>query len=437
MSRRVAKFDVAIVGGGPAGIAAAVTAAGRGKRIALIESAGWLGGQIWRGREATASPAAREWLNALDRSGTHIFTGTTVIGAPAPGVWLAERGSEACEFQAAKTILAVGARELFIPFPGWTLPQVFGPGGLQVLAKAGWPVAGKRVVIAGSGPLLIAAAAQLRQAGARIRFIAEQAPWRSLLGFGARLPWLAPGKLLQGLGYQWRLLGVPYRAGWWPVEAHGKDFVEAVTLRNANQQRTLACDYLACGFGLAPNLELPRLCGCRIHEGSVWVNDWQETSVPGVYCAGEPTGIGGLDRALIEGRIAALAALDNPLDAGRLFPARQRTRRFSQAMAAAFAPRPELRNLAKPETIVCRCEDVARRDLDPFDHWRAAKLHTRCGMGACQGRVCGGAVHVLYGWENDATRLPVFPARVGTLAECGDGPTEPDTETNNKTQLPL
>lgn len=438
MSRQVATFDVAIVGGGPAGIAAAVTAAGRGKRVALIESAGWLGGQIWRGREAADSPAAREWLSALDRSSTHIFTGTTVIGAPAPGVLLAERGSEACEFQAAKTILAVGARELFIPFPGWTLPNVFGPGGLQVLAKAGWPVAGKRVVIAGSGPLLIAAAAHLRQAGARIVFIAEQADWRALLGFGAKLPWLAPDKLVQGLGYQWRLMGVPYRAGWWPVEAHGKDRVEAVTLRNASRQRTLACDYLACGFGLVPNLELPRLCGCRVHEGSVWVDEWQETSVPGVYCAGEPTGIGGLDRALVEGRIAALAALEDAHQARRLFAARQRARRFSQTMAATFAPRPELKKLAKPDTIVCRCEDVVRRDLDAFDHWRAAKLHTRCGMGACQGRICGGAVQVLYGWENDSVRPPIFPVKVGTLAESGNGlVAEPGSKLNKKTQPSL
>lgn len=178
-----------------------------------------------------------------------------------------------------------------------------------------------------------------------------------------------------------------------------------------NTGATVACDYLACGFGLVPNTELPALLGC-----GTTVNQFQETATPGVYAAGEVTGIGGLDLSVVEGEIAGLAAAGRHAEATRLFGSREKHRRFAAALEAAFALRPELKSLATAETIVCRCEDVRLGKLREFEGWREAKLQTRCGMGPCQGRVCGSAVEFLVGWKAESVRPPLFPARIGTLS---------------------
>jgi len=419
MSKRRLDFDIVVAGAGPAGIAAACIAAENGRRTAVLDATPWVGGQIWRGQETKrSSRAAGRWLERLTASGARMIRCAADIAAPRAGVLLAETGEGPLELSWQKLILAVGARELFLPFPGWTLPNVTGPGGMQVLVKAGLPVAGKRVVVAGSGPLLIAASAELRKAGARVVVVAEQAGLSDLVRFAAALPRSAPKKIFQALQYQLRLLGVPYRTGCWVTAAQGGQKVEQVTIQSQKKTWTIPCDYLACAYGLVPNLELPRLLGCRLENGVVLVNLWQETSVGDVYCAGEPTGIGGEDRALIEGRIAGHAASGRTDKADCLFKARKRARKFSLAMDRAFALRDELKHLAQPDTIVCRCEDVTRRQLEPYDGWRSAKLHTRCGMGPCQGRVCGGAARVLFGWKHESVRPPLFPVTVGTLADA-------------------
>jgi NADPH-dependent 2,4-dienoyl-CoA reductase/sulfur reductase-like enzyme len=321
----------------------------------------------------------------------------------------------ALAFTWRKLIVATGARELFLPFPGWTLPNVVGAGGLSALVKGGLPVRGKRVVVAGSGPLLIAVAAELRRHGAKVACIAEQAGFRSLLRFGLKLPWLAPAKLAQAIGYQYELLGVPFRTHCWPVQAMGHDRVEAVVLTDGDRRWTEPCDYVACGFGLVPNLELPQLLGCRVENGAVQVNRLGETSLSDVFCAGEPTGIGGAERAVLEGQIAGLAAAGREAAASRLLPARARQQRFAEALARAFALRPELKDLSRPDTTICRCEDVPHAALECCHGWHEAKLHTRCGMGPCQGRVCGGATRFLYGWDHNSTRPPILPVSLGAL----------------------
>ena len=423
MSNRRLDFDVVVAGAGPAGMAAASLAAENGRRTAVLDSTPWVGGQIWRGQERKrSSRAAGRWLERLSASGAQIIRCAADVAALRAGVLLAEEGGTSLEISWQKLVLAVGARELFLPFPGWTLPNVMGLGGIQVLAKAGLPLGGKRVVVAGSGPLLIAAGAELRKAGAKVVVVAEQAGFSDLFRFAASLPRLAPKKIFQAGQYQLRLLGVPYRTRCWVSAAEGDQKVEQVTLRSAKKTRTIPCDYLACAYGLVPNLELPRLLGCRLESGAVAVNPFQETSVEGVFCAGETTGIGGEDRALIEGQIAGHVASGRRDKAESLFKARERTRKFSRAMDRAFALRDEVRHLALPDTIVCRCEDVSRARLEVHSGWRSAKLHTRCGMGPCQGRVCGGAVRVLFGWEHESVRPPLFPVTVGTLADADPSP---------------
>ena len=146
------------------------------------------------------------------------------------------------------------------------------------------------------------------------------------------------------------------------------------------------------------------------------MDDDQQTSVPGVFCAGEATGIGGLDLALVEGEIAGYAAAGRMREASARYALRQQHRRFATALEKAFALRDELKTLPAPETLVCRCEDVSYARIRACSGWREAKLQTRCGMGPCQGRVCGGAVEFLMGWHSESVRPPLFPARIESLA---------------------
>jgi D-hydroxyproline dehydrogenase subunit alpha len=413
-------YDILVVGAGPAGIAAACVAAEAGARVGLVDDNPSAGGQIWRGGPGNpADAAAAAWFRRLEVAQVARLDGVQVVAHPLPGVLLAEAAGEALVLRHAKLILAPGARERFVPFPGWTLPGVVGAGGIQALLKAGFPVAGKRVVVAGSGPLLLAVAAALREHGAEVPVIAEQAPWGRLIRFGLGLV-VRPGKLIQGAGYKLKTLGTRFAAGCWPAAAEGVKQVERAILRTARDTWTEPCDLLACGFGFAGNLELPRLLGCAVRDGEVVVDAAQETSVPGVWCAGEPTGIGGVDQALVEGQVAGLAAAGRRADAERLFAARDRARRFGRALDRAFTLRGELKGLATAETIVCRCEDVPRGRLAPCGSWREAKLHTRCGMGPCQGRVCGGATEFLFGWKPESARPPVYPVPIGVLGAADE-----------------
>ena len=414
-------FDIVIVGAGPAGLAAACAAAESGRRVAVVDDTPWLGGQIWRGQQARPSiPQAQKWIERFRRSGATLLDRTSVIASPKKGLLLAEHPDGPREIHWQHLILATGARELFLPFPGWTLPGVIGPGGLQALVKNGWPVSGQRVVVAGSGPLLLAVPGGLKKHGAKIISIAEQAPWSRVANFGLGL--LAhPGKLLQGAGIKLRLPGVPYRCGVWPVKAEGDSQIRSVTLTDGQRTWTKDCDVLACGFGLVPNVELPLALGCELLDGFVWVDTWQATSEKHVYCAGEPTGIGGADCALVEGRIAGYAASGQLDRAQGLLGQRASWHRFRASLAKAFALREELKSLAADDTLVCRCEDVTFAAMKPFNGWRDAKLQSRCGMGPCQGRVCGAAARVLLGWQPESVRPPIFPASVGTLVGMGTG----------------
>jgi NADPH-dependent 2,4-dienoyl-CoA reductase/sulfur reductase-like enzyme len=415
--------DILVVGAGPAGLAAACVAAEAGRRVVVLDNSPWLGGQIWRGEQAhPRQAAAQRWIQRLRKSDARVWASATAVGAPTARCLLAETLSGVLEITWRKLIFATGARERFIPFPGWTLPGVLGPGGLHALSQAGWPVAGKRVAVAGTGPLLLAVADGLKRHGADVSLVAEQTPLAKVLLFGLGL-WRHPGKLVQGLSVKARLLGVPYRCGCWPQKAEGADRVQRVTLTNGTRTWTEDCDYLACGFHLVPNVEWPQLLGCELRAGAVRVNEFQETTVADVFCAGEPTGVGGAECALVEGQIAGLAAAGLSDQARAFFSQRASWHQFRDALNHAFALRPELRGLATANTVVCRCEDVRREALEPFKDWRAAKLHTRCGMGACQGRICGGAAQFLLGWDNDSVRPPAFPARLGSLMSVS--PTDP------------
>ena len=406
--------DALVVGAGPAGLAAAYRAAQSGLRVSVADDNPAAGGQIWRGEQAKpSSPEAQAWFEKLRSVEIEIIAGARVFQQPRAGALLAETPEGVRELNYKHLVLATGACERFLPFPGWTLPNVMGAGGLQALVKTGLPIDGKRVVVAGSGPLLLAVAAYLRGRGAEVLLIAEQASSVQLAKFAIGLV----GKSAQAFSLKRQLRGVRYLSGCWVVAAHGDDKLQSVTLSRGEK---IECDYLACGYHLVPNVELAELLGCVVENGSVRVDTYQQTSVANVYSAGEATGIGGLELSLVEGEIAGLAIAGKHGEALRLFPAREQQRKFAQRLNRTFALREELRHLAAPETIVCRCEDVTYARLRDHDSWRAAKLQTRCGMGPCQGRVCGGAVEFLFGWRAESVRPPILPVRVESLTRSAE-----------------
>lgn len=419
--------DVLIVGAGPAGMAAAAAAAEHGRKVTLIDDNATPGGQIWRhdlrnaitGRTPTAERRKRLALARLRRSGAQVLSGYRVFEADPSGSLHAVREDSdhpvATHFKWNHLVLATGARERFLPFAGWTLPGVFGAGGLQALAQGGLPVEGKHIVVAGTGPLLLAVAAHLRKRGARIPLIAEQTSASRLARFAAFLR-RHPAKLAQGLSYRAALLGAPYRTGCWPVAALAnpdQNTLRAVVLSDGRKTWEEPCDLLACGFHLVPNNELAELLGCALRGSFVAVDAQQRTSVQNVFCVGEPTGIAGLESALLQGEIAGLACAGRPTEPLQRLLAAER--QFAGQMERAFALRPELHSLATAQTIICRCEDVRLNSLFACHSWREARLQTRCGMGPCQGRICGPIVHAIFGWEPASIRPPIFPVPLDAL----------------------
>jgi NADPH-dependent 2,4-dienoyl-CoA reductase/sulfur reductase-like enzyme len=423
------KTDILIVGAGPAGLAAAASAAESGAAVDIIDDNFSAGGQIWRGGAASQKdPRARElWQKLKSKTNVRFHFQTRVVHAivhaNSPHQILTESADTSSLVETKKLILATGARELLLPFPGWTLPGVTGAGGLQALAKNGFPVDGKRVIVTGSGPLLLAVAASLIERGAIVTHILEQAKLPQLAHFALSLL-ATPSKIAQALALRKNLSNVKYSSNSYITAAMGDSQLKQVRVRIDGQEQTLECDYLACGFGLIPNIDLAASVNCALDESALYakvaVDEWQKTSMKQVYSAGESTGIGGVDLALAEGSIAGWAATGRMDMAQKIFTERKHWQAFSQRLKSAFALRPELRQLCQADTLVCRCEDVSYAQLQEHDNWRSAKLHTRCGMGACQGRFCGAANHVLFGWNKDAGRLPFSNAKINSLSNLSN-----------------
>lgn len=411
-----ATFDLVIIGGGPAGIAAACAASENSASICVIDDNPGLGGQIWRGKETqSSSPQSSEWFERFRRAkNIHVMRGTRVFAVSSERALLAETSDGVIEVGYEKLILAAGARERFVPFPGWTLPNVIGAGGLQALVKSGLSVEDRRVVVAGSGPLLLAVAAFLIEHGAKVPVIAEQASWVKLARLGVSLV-KNIGKSAQAMSLRRQTRAANFVPNCFPVEARGSQRVQSVVLKRGSRKFVIDCDYVACGFHLVPNVELAMLLECDLIDNTVKVNELQETSRRGIFSAGEATGIGGVELALAEGEIAGYAATENLTRARNRFSARARALKFATALNRAFELRSELKSLARSDTLVCRCEDVPFGLMQGFNNWRDAKLQTRSGMGPCQGRICGPAAEFLFGWRLESVRPPIFPVTVESL----------------------
>ena len=416
-------YDVVVVGAGPAGLNAARAAAQAGARVAVFDDNPRVGGQVWRQgpRHAPQAPLREVHAALQGLPDVTLLSSVRVVGLLAPRALLvesAEHGGMRVSY--GQLILATGARERLLPFAGWTLPGVTGAGALQALIKGGTPVRGERIVIAGSGPLLLASLATARAAGAQVVAVVEQASASSLTLFVASLT-ATPSKLLQAAQLTRGFAGLRYWTGSVVREARGAGRVEQVTILRGERQITLACDRIACGYGLVPNVTLAQALGCALDErGAVRVDDRQRTSVEGVLAAGECTGIGGMELARVEGEIAGHVVSGATPDLSTLRVQRSRWQRFAQRVEDTFAPGEAARALPSDDTVLCRCEDVTIGEVRVCREWRDAKLHTRCGMGACQGRVCGAAARTYFGWQTTQPRPPFHPAQIGTLIQAVD-----------------
>lgn len=422
--------EVLVIGAGPAGIAAATAAAEHGRSVIVLDDNRQPGGQIWRevsiAQHRPIQQDGHRKLRALDRlhrSGAQLLTGRSVFSASPHGrietFHEDSHGGKVEQFDFEQLVLATGARERFLPFPGWTLQGVFGVGGLQALARAGYPIAGKRVIVAGSGPLLLAVAAHLVAAGAIVTAVAEQAPLSRLATFTASLC-LHPAKLVQGVRYRAALRSCSYRTGRWVVEALAapqSHNLSAVRITDGSRTWIEPCDLLASGYHLVPNTEIAELLGCALRDTFVQVDHEQRTSLQNVFCVGEPTAIGGLDAAIAQGTVAGLASAGISSNAAQRKVIRERA--FAHRINKAFTLRDDLRSLPKQDTIVCRCEDVPFAELKSHSRWSDIKLQSRCGMGPCQARICGPAVEFILNCKPASVRQPLYPVPLHALCSPG------------------
>jgi NADPH-dependent 2,4-dienoyl-CoA reductase/sulfur reductase-like enzyme len=457
------RYDVVVVGGGPAGLAAAVTTAQAGCKVALLDAAPRLGGQFWRHRDDNGI-GHRDWSAfAALRAELLDFEVDYTAGA---AVWFAEPDPSWSGFtlqvagedpvSARRLVFATGAHDRPLPFPGWDLPGVVTPGGAQALLKGSGVAVGSRVVVAGSGPFLLPVAAGLLDSGVRVAGVFEAG---EPLRYGRRLGAIALGKLREATGYAAKLAWhrVPYRTRHAVVAVRGESAVTGADVMRLGREgraipgsrRTVACDAVAVGYGFTPQLELPLALGCstRLDVDGNLVLDVDvagRTSVPGVYAAGEVTGVGGAALALAEGRligavVALAAGRPSPFaepELNRLLGRRAAERRFARLMHEVHAPPAGWLSWLDDDTVVCRCEEVPyARVREAVTELGATSARTvkglcRTGMGWCQGRICGyatGAITAnLLGRPLEPADLETFTrrplAQPITLSELSSGP---------------
>lgn len=479
---------VLVIGAGPAGLAAARAARAAGARVTVLDSADQLGGQFWR-HLPESRPAANErmlhhgWdtfrsISAalVDDDGCRIVTSAQVwaieLRADAPGtvhVVIGEpdgAGRDRLVLHPDAIVLATGAHDRTLPFPGWDLPGVFTGGAAQALAKGERLAVGERVIVSGAGPFLLPVAASLAATGSRVLGVYEANRMPALLRgwlpkFWQLFPAASKGAELAGYVAGQLRNRIPYALGKAVIAAHGTDRVDAVTVASVRAdwspipgtEKRIAVDAVCVSHGFAPRLELAIAAGCALTaERFVEVDAGQQTSVPRVFAAGEITGIGGVDLALAEGAIAGHVAAGGTAGDPEVAPvARKRTvfRGFARRIEAAHGIRAGWPAMLTDDTIVCRCEEVsygtlcAAADSTHSHSLRALKLSTRAGLGICQGRVCGRTVETLLGARTgglDAAtstdRRPIAgPIRLGELAASA-APEPSDSELPDSHQAP-
>lgn len=445
-------FDVAVVGAGPAGLAAAGEAAASGARVVVIDSSEQPGGQFWRHRSEAAGVVDggelhhgwRDYLELRRAFDAGIAAGT-ILYLPSTSVWMAQRDtanftlrlvpahgggrSDTPTVHASALVLATGGYDRQLPVPGWQLPGVMAAGGIQAFGKQNGMLPGKRFVIAGTGPFLLSVAAGIAHQGGTVAAVLESS---NLMGWLPRAHRAAgvPAKALEGVEYTAAMLKhrIAYRPRTVITEILGQDRVTGVRTARVRSDGTVVAgsereiggiDTVGLGWGFTPQMELPVQLGAGTRQdvdGSLVaiVDEDQRSTVSGLFIAGELTGVGGAALAVLEGRVAGRAAAleaSGPGAGAAVAPratsaesrAIARQRSFANAMHLAHPVPAGWQQLLRDDTIVCRCEEVPAgalresRESMAGEDLRTQKGQNRAGMGWCQGRVCGFAVSCMSG----------------------------------------
>lgn len=460
--------DVVVIGGGPAGIAAASTVASLGLRVALIDERVTFGGQIFKRvgpgfdlkeRKSLGKDYSRgsDLIDELNLPHLSLFPATTVLTIDEGRVITSHPDEGVRAFDFDSIVIAPGAYDRPVAFPGWTLPGVMTAGAVQTLVKTQRISPGKRIFFAGSGPLALAFSAQLISLGAPVFKVIESAPFPSPVN-ALRLATRVGGNLdlaRDAVKYRSALLKarVPFKYGRIIVRAEGSDRLERVTHAKADQEWnpipgtevTELCDALCVGYGFFPSHELFRLVDCEFsydeNKGgfSVTKDEWGATSVDSIYAVGDGTGVTGSYSAVAQGRLAAFRIAER---AGKLslverdrkaapFKRELKARnRFQQALNKMFDVGAGIYRLADSETVICRCESVKRCSIDPIidstDDVSVVKGISRAGMGLCQGRNCQRQIAAMISDRHgkpmeeiafQTPRFPVKPVEIGTIAD--------------------
>jgi NADPH-dependent 2,4-dienoyl-CoA reductase/sulfur reductase-like enzyme len=460
--------DVLVVGGGPAGLAAAAQAAAAGLSVTLVDERVTLGGQIFKrmgpgfevespGAIGRDYAAGAQLIASVTSADIEVRLRTAVLALEGLTAIVCEDESKTSTIEAQRIILAPGAYDRPVAFPGWTLPGVLTAGGAQTLVKTQRVLPGERIVFAGSGPVALAFPAQLHHYGANIALVCEAGPAPRPADAVAMLT-AAPGNLSllrDALGYRLELLRARIRLRYRRivVAAEGDGRVESVVHAAVDQdwrpipgsEERVACDTLCLGYGFLPSVELLRLAGCVLDEdedrgGAVArLDQWMRTSAVGIHAAGDGTGVEGSLVAIDEGRLAALGVA---LDLGVLSAERaerearpirrrlQQRRAFRMALSRMHRVGTGIYELSTDDTVICRCEEVTRAVVDLALAASAdsgvVKGLTRAGMGLCQGRNCQRTIAGLIAQRHDlalsdvTVANPRLPARPVPLAAIAD-----------------
>lgn len=449
----VERPEVLVIGAGPGGLSAAIAARSAGAEVVLVDERAQPGGQYFKQVSVDSAGAAapdrqhREGaalIKTARRLGVEIRSGVTIWGAFEPGLFAAVAEGRSHRFAPKATIVATGAYERAWPVPGWTLPGVMTTGAAQTLWRTARRLPGRRVLIAGNGPLNLQLAAELIEGGAEVVAVVEAAPRPSPAQLRALCAMLAaaPGLVRDGLLYHLRRRrGGAEMIHGSVVASVAKSARGLVVQLDGARPRSFEVDVLCLGYGFEPANELLRVLGCGhdVHpvRGQLVTrrDDCGRTDVAGIHALGDCTGLGGARAALAEGTIVGLSVaqdLGHAIDEAQRERARamlHQHRRFQRALWDLYAAPPYSTRRATAETVICRCEEVTLGQIEQalaeqMTSAGAIKRRTRLGMGRCQGRYCAPVLEALLAerlgkvrgeFTGFAPRVPVKPVPIGEL----------------------
>jgi NADPH-dependent 2,4-dienoyl-CoA reductase/sulfur reductase-like enzyme len=426
----VIECQVLIIGAGPAGLKAALSATHCGAQVVVLDERASPGGQYFKqpsahfaleeGRLDHQYREGRELMRSLEDAGVEFRLGTRVWGASSSGEIYATSADRRLVLKARSLILASGAYERGVPFPGWTLPGIMTTGAAQTLLRSYLVAAGNKILISGNGPLNLQVAAELTRANVNVVAVAETAAlWRPAnIAHLARMMVAAPAYGREGLSYVTDLIKsrVPIMARSAIIEAQGDGRVEVAVVARLDRfghsipgtEKTFDVDSVCLGFGFIASSELARSLGCAHHvdasSGSVVIvrDRLGRTSIKGVWVVGDGGSVKGAQVAQSMGKLAGadaagyVGAASGTRDRNKVASEVRilsRQEKFQRSLWQQFAAPRLVDQLATPDTIICRCEEITLAEINAsLESWLGSagslKRVTRAGMGKCQGRYC-------------------------------------------------